>query len=115
MRFIAAAFTTAMLVLFRPVVASASEPIRIVLTLKDHRFIPAIVSAPAGRKLRIELTNLDAASEEFDSGDLKVEEDVTPRGHVSFTIGPLAPGSYSFMGEAHPTTALGRIAVTPTK
>ncbi len=79
------------------------------LVLKDHRFTPATFSVPAGQKLRVALDNQDAATEEFDSHDLKVEEVVTPHGRISFTIGPLKPGTYSFMGEFHPATAQGRV------
>jgi len=92
--------------------ASPPEPVRVALVLEHHRFSPSAVSAPAGRKVLIDLTNRDAASDEFDSSDLKVEEDITPKGHITFTVGPLAPGVYRFMGEAHPSTALGQITVT---
>ena len=84
------------------------------LQLKNHRFTPNRVTVPAGQRLRIELTNLDGASEEFDSSDLKVERDLTPHGKVVFEVGPLKPGTYSFMGELHADTAQGEIvAVTP--
>jgi plastocyanin len=79
------------------------------LVLKNHRFTPDAVTVPAGQRIRIELVNEDAASEEFDSEDLRVERDVTPHGKVSFEIGPLKPGAYSFMGELHPDTASGTI------
>jgi plastocyanin len=88
--------------------AAADDPV-VTLTLKDHRFTPASVTVPAGRTVRIELVNRDAASEEFDSLDLRVEQDVTPNGRASFRIGPLKPGTYSFMGELHPQTAAGEI------
>jgi plastocyanin len=94
-----------------PAVAAPKDA-AIALVLKDHRFTPAEFSVPAGVKVRIELTNLDAATEEFDSHDLRVEELVTPHGRTTFTIGPLKPGTYSFMGEFHPATAQGRITVT---
>jgi len=92
--------------------AGPSEPVRVALVLEHHRFSPSAVSAAAGRVILIDLTNRDSASDEFDSSDLKVEEDVTPKGHVTFTVGPLKPGVYRFMGEAHPSTALGQITVT---
>jgi heme/copper-type cytochrome/quinol oxidase subunit 2 len=79
----------------------------VTLTLKDHRFTPQTLEVPAGRKIRIDLVNRDAALEEFDSDDLHVEKDVTPNGRVSFTVGPLAPGVYSFMGELHAGAAHG--------
>jgi heme/copper-type cytochrome/quinol oxidase subunit 2 len=81
--------------------------VSVVLTLKDHRFAPDRVAVPAGRRIRIELANQDAALEEFDSDDLHVERDVTPHGKTSFTVGPLKAGSYSFMGELHADTASG--------
>lgn len=81
----------------------------IVMTLDHHRFTPSQVSVPAGEKIAIELINRDAATEEFDSHDLKVEKLVTPGGRATFTVGPLAPGAYSFMGEFHPETAQGRL------
>jgi hypothetical protein len=95
--------------------AQADAPSQSVkLTLKDHRFTPDAVTVPAGRKIRIELTNLDAALEEFDSVDLHVEKDVPPHGHVGFDVGPLAPGAYAFMGELHADTAQGEMkAVAP--
>jgi plastocyanin len=81
----------------------------VTLTLKDHRFSPDTVQVAAGQRVRIDLINLDSASEEFDSADLQVEKDVTPKGRTSFVIGPLKPGAYSFMGELHADTASGTI------
>jgi heme/copper-type cytochrome/quinol oxidase subunit 2 len=88
-------------------------PVLVQLTLKDHRFSPEKVSVPANRSVRIELANQDPASEEFDSEDLRVEKDVTPHGKISFLVGPLKPGTYSFMGELHADTASGEIVATP--
>jgi len=87
--------------------APAADPPTVALTLQDHRFTPDRIEVPAGRRIRIELTNRDAALEEFDSDDLHVEQDVTPHGKASFTVGPLKPGRYSFMGELHADTASG--------
>ena len=67
----------------------------------------SFLTLPAGRKIHVRLINQDGAMEEFDSGDLKVEEEVTPHGRTDFTVGPLKPGTYAFMGEAHPATAAG--------
>ncbi len=88
---------------------AAPPPAPIALTLKDHRFTPDRFTVPADARVRIVLTNLDGATEEFDSPDLKVEALVTPHGQASFWIGPLKPGPYAFTGEFHPATAQGRI------
>jgi plastocyanin len=89
--------------------APAAESPTVVLTLKDHRFSPDKITVPADQKVRIELVNQDAATEEFDSDDLRVEKDVTPHGRASFSIGPLAAGTYSFQGELHADTAQGQV------
>ena len=95
-------------------VAAQPDAATVTLTLKDHRFTPASVTVPAGAKVKIELVNQDPAVEEFDSVDLGIERDVTPHGRTSFSIGPLKPGTYSFMGELHADTAQGVVtAVAP--
>ena len=90
--------------------AGAPEP-SLSLTLKNHIFTPAILNVPKGARVRVNLANLDAATEEFDSHDLRVEQLVTPHSKTSFAIGPLKPGIYTFMGEFHPGTARGQIVV----
>ena len=93
--------------------ASADALTAITLTLKNHRFAPATFTVPAGQKVRVTLINQDPATEEFDSHDLRLEEVVTPMGRISFDIGPLQAGQYSFMGEFHAETAQGKVtAVT---
>ena len=101
------AFALAAMFALSAFAAQAADP-TVTLTLKNHRFEPAAVIVPAGRKIHIHLINQDGAAEEFDSSDLGVEEDVTPHGATDFTVGPLKPGGYAFMGEAHPATAEGR-------
>ncbi len=86
---------------------SLAAPTQVTLTLKDHRFTPSTVSVPAGQVIEVELINLDLSSEEFDSTDLGVEADVTPKNRVRFSVGPLKAGSYDFTGEYHPETAQG--------
>jgi hypothetical protein len=86
---------------------SADEPVQIKLTLKDHRFEPAEIHVQTGKPTVLLVTNADAAAEEFDSPDLKVEK-VIPGGHyATIRLRPLGPGRYHFMGEFHPDTATG--------
>jgi plastocyanin len=89
--------------------ALAADQGGVVLTLRNHQFAPARFTVPAGQKVRITLVNHDPATEEFDSHDLQVEQVVTPMGRITFTIGPLKPGEYSFMGEFHAATAQGKV------
>ena len=95
-----------------PLARAASEP-TVTVVLKDHRFAPSVIAVTAGQKVRIRLINRDGASEEFDSRDLDLEEDVTPNGETSFEIGPLKPGRYGFMGEFHAETAEGEVLASP--
>jgi plastocyanin len=104
-----AAAAAGSILLFSGAALGAEPTTTVRLVLKDHRFSPDAVTVAAGQRFRIELVNEDGASEEFDSEDLHVEKDVTPHGKVSFDVGPLKPGRYSFMGELHPDSASGVI------
>lgn len=85
------------------------------LTLKDHRFNPATVTAPTGERFRIEVTNQDDTPAEFESGDLRIEKIVVPGGKISVMAGPLKPGIYKFFDEYHPDTATGTLTATEKK
>jgi plastocyanin len=79
------------------------------LTIKDHRFDPAQLNVPAGKKLKLVVKNLDPTPEEFDSHDLKREKVIAGKGQATISIGPLKPGTYKFAGEFHEGTAQGQI------
>ena len=79
------------------------------LSIKDHRFEPAQLEVPAGKKFRLVIKNLDSTPEEFESHDLKREKIIAGNGQAVITIGPLKPGTYEFVGEYHERTARGRI------
>jgi plastocyanin len=85
----------------------------IIITLKDNRFTPDMVEIPAGKKVKLIIRNQDQAAEEFDSGDLRREKVIPGGGEGTVFIGPLEPGTYSFLGEFHPDTAKGRVVVKP--
>jgi hypothetical protein len=79
------------------------------LTIKDHRFEPARLDVPAGKKLKLVVKNLDPTPEEFESHDLKRKKVIAGNGQATIIIGPLKPGSYKFVGEYHESTAQGQI------
>ena len=81
------------------------------LVIKNHRFEPARLEIPAGRKVTLVVRNLDATAEEFDSHDLKREKIVPAGKSANLVIGPLDPGSYRFVGEVHEDSAVGEIVV----
>ncbi|MBU6267655.1 MAG: cupredoxin domain-containing protein [Sphingomonadales bacterium] len=90
---------------------SPAPPQVVTLTLQDHRFVPAVITIPAGQRVKIDLTNRDATGDDFDSDDLHVDKDVAPHGRVAFFIGPLKPGTYAFKAELHAATAQGKVVV----
>jgi len=92
--------------------AWTAEP-EIRLVLKDHRFIPAEVIAPAGQKVRLVIENQDATPEEFESHALNREKIVPARGEIVVYVGPLKPGRYEFFGEFNASTARGWLVVQP--
>lgn len=91
--------------------AQAAEPVRLAITIRDHRFEPPELRVPAGRPIVIEVTNADQTAEEFDSADLGVEKVIAGGRQAPVRIRPMEPGRYSFMGEYHSDTATGTLVV----
>jgi len=85
----------------------ADEPVRINVTLKDHRFEPAEIHVQTGKPTILLVTNEDATAEEFDSSALKVEKVIVGGHYATIRLRPLGPGRYPFMGEYHAETAQG--------
>jgi hypothetical protein len=91
--------------------AIAEDSARVSVTLKDHRFIPAEPSAPAGRPIVIDVANQDPTPSEFESKTLRVEKVVPAGGKISVQIRPLSPGRYRFFDDYHEDTTEGFLIV----
>jgi plastocyanin len=91
-----------------PCLALAADP-EFNLTIRDHRFEPAELRVPAGKKIKLLIENKDDTAEEFESHALNREKVVPARARVTLFIGPLEPGRYPFAGEFHENTAQGVI------
>lgn len=91
--------------------AEAADDPFLTLSIRNHRFSPAQIEAPAGTKLRLVIRNEDSTPEEFDSTQLRRERVIPGGSEATLYIGPLPPGTYEFMGEFHPDTAQGRLVV----
>ena len=87
--------------------AGAAEEFKIVV--KNHRFDPAELTVPAGKKIKLTVENQDASAEEFESHDLNREKVISGNSKGVVFIGPLKPGSYKYFGEFNPETAQGTI------
>lgn len=88
--------------------AAAPEP-EFALLLRRHRFTPAEITVPAGKRVRLVVDNQDATPEEFDSHALNREKVIPGGMQATIYIGPLAPGRYEFIGEFNATTARGAV------
>jgi hypothetical protein len=82
----------------------AQERAAIAIAVKNHRFEPTEIQAPANRPLAIAVKNLDAAPIEFESASMRVEKVVAPGSVGVVNIRPLAPGRYEFLDDFHPET-----------
>ncbi len=89
--------------------AVAADDAELLLTLHDHRFIPAEVQVPANRKVRLVVENRDPTPEEFDSHAPNREKVIPGNSRATIFIGPLAPGRYPFIGEFNAATAQGAV------
>ena len=77
------------------------------LVIRDHRFEPAELQVPAGKKIRIVIDNQDPTPEEFESHELNREKVIPAKSKIPVYVGPLAPGRYPFIGEFNSGTAKG--------
>lgn len=86
--------------------ALAQDP-EITIIIRNHRFEPADVKVPAGKKIKLIVDNQDATAEEFESKVLNREKVIPPKSKGTVYIGPLKPGKYPFVGEFNEATAKG--------
>ncbi len=94
-----------------PFGARADDPFAINLTLKEHKFEPPEIKAPASKPIEITLKNEDESFEEFDSNSLRTEKIVTGHQTITIKLKPLAAGRYPFQGEYHAKTAQGMLVI----
>ncbi|MEZ2311763.1 cupredoxin domain-containing protein [Paraburkholderia sp. RCC_158] len=81
------------------------------LTLKDHKFSPADLTIPAGKKVKVAVKNLDSTPAEFESDDFKAEKVIPAGKQVDIVIGPLKAGTYEFHDEYHETESKAHLTV----
>jgi hypothetical protein len=77
------------------------------IAIQDHRFEPAQITVPAGKKIKLIVENRDATPEEFESRALNREKVIAGKATGTILIGPLKPGRYPFAGEYNEKTAKG--------
>jgi hypothetical protein len=72
---------------------------QVIISIKDHKFVPSDVPTPAGVKVELVIKNEQAVNAEFESTVLHREKIVPAGGQISVFVGPLDPGSYEFFDD----------------
>jgi Cupredoxin-like domain len=91
-------------VLFASGHAKAQQSASFAISVKDHRFQPSQISAPANRPISIKVKNLDAAPMEFESVSLRVEKVIAAGSEGTVNVRALALGRYEFFDDFHQET-----------
>jgi plastocyanin len=91
--------------------ALAQESTELTLTVKDHKFDPAQLEAPAGKPIALRIKNLDPTPMEFESNSLRVEKVLTGNGEAVVNIRPQKAGRYEFFDDFHASTTKGILVV----
>jgi len=74
------------------------------ISVKDKRFQPAEVRAPAGTPITLRIKNLDSKPMEFESVSLRVEKVVDGNSEATINVRALSPGRYNFFDDFNPQT-----------
>jgi hypothetical protein len=79
--------------------AALAQYATVEIVVKDKKFEPAEIKAPANARIVIHVTNRDATAMEFESKSLKVEKVIAANGEGILRVGPLKPGKYDFFDD----------------
>jgi hypothetical protein len=82
--------------------AGAQDAVTLQLSVKNQRFEPAEISAPAGKRIAPRIKNLDAKPVEFESVTLRVEKVIAGNSEGVVNIRALEPGRYKFLDDFNP-------------
>jgi hypothetical protein len=84
--------------------AVAQQAATVTVSVKNHRFQPAELHAPANVPIELHVKNLDSTPMEFESVTLRVEKVVTGNGEGIIRLRPLEAGRYNFFDDFHQET-----------
>lgn len=101
-RIVAAPVLLAVALIAHPAASQQGASLRI--SVKNHRFQPSTLQAPANVPITLRVKNLDPTPMEFESVSLRVEKVVTGGGEGIIRLRPLSPGRYSFFDDFHQQT-----------
>lgn len=95
------AFVFVIITLAAGLPASAQQTANVSVSVKNHRFQPAQIHAPAKVPIEIRVKNLDSTAMEFESDTLHVEKVVNGNSEAVIRLQPLNPGRYEFYDDYH--------------
>jgi plastocyanin len=95
----------ALAVLSLAAVSASAATDEFTLIIKDHAFSPKELKLPAGKKVKLLVTNQDATPAEFESKPLGREKIIPGKSTAIINLGPLKAGRYDFVEEYHETEA----------
>jgi plastocyanin len=87
-----------------PAAAAHADTVKLSITIKDQKFDPAELHAPAGQAIEIAVKNLNPIVSEFESSDLHFEKIVPAGGQGVVYVRPLQAGRYNFYDDFHHAT-----------
>lgn len=82
----------------------AQDAASVSVSVKNHRFQPAEVAAPANVPIMLRIKNLDPTPMEFESVTLRVEKVVAGNSEGVIRLRALTPGRYNFFDDFNPST-----------
>jgi plastocyanin len=84
--------------------AKADDAISLSVTIKDHKFDPVEVHAPAGQAIEFHVKNLNDIVSEFESNDLHFEKIVPVGSEAVVHVRAQQSGKYNFYDDFHRQT-----------
>ena len=90
--------------------AHADDAVTVKLDMADGKLTPARIEVPAGKRIRIEVSNSGKGAAEFESVELRKEKVLAPGANSVVVIAPQTPGEYKFFDDFH-QSARGVIVV----
>ena len=88
---------------------AAADDTDVRLVIREHKFVPAEITVPAGKRIKLVIDNQDATAEEFESHDLRIEKVIPAGKALRLRMPALKKGTYNFVGDFNQSTANGRI------
>lgn len=92
---------------------ASAEDVTIQLSLRNHRFVPAEIQAPAGKAILLRIKNEDSTPAEFESVTLRVEKVIAGGSEGIVRLRALQPGRYKFFDDFNKQTTQGTLIVEP--